>query len=259
MERMDGRSDRSHRVGGADGEPPTVHPAGSDGRSRRLSDAERAEAVRRLAGHQAAGRLTADEVRDRTSSVRAARTRADLARVFADLPDDHPLRTAWRDRFWRTHAALFAVVTTAMLVVWAAVRDPDPLPRDYGADYWWPVWVALLWGTVVLLHLVGAAGLLRRSAAPHAAEPLPPPPVPEPADPSPPAEEPVPGALSVLTPREIEVLTLIGQGHANKDIAAALFISERTARTHVSNILQKLELSSRTQAAILAVRSGLRP
>jgi DNA-binding NarL/FixJ family response regulator len=52
------------------------------------------------------------------------------------------------------------------------------------------------------------------------------------------------------------VLALVGQGCANRDIAAALFISERTARTHVSNILRKLELSSRTQAAILANRAG---
>lgn len=63
----------------------------------------------------------------------------------------------------------------------------------------------------------------------------------------------------MLTPRELEVLALVGRGDANKDIAAALFISERTARTHVSNILQKLGLTSRTQAAILAVRAGLRP
>ena len=60
-----------------------------------------------------------------------------------------------------------------------------------------------------------------------------------------------------LTARELEVLRLVGAGRANKEIAAELDISERTARTHVSNILRKLGLSSRTQAALWAVREGL--
>jgi DNA-binding NarL/FixJ family response regulator len=62
---------------------------------------------------------------------------------------------------------------------------------------------------------------------------------------------------SALTPRELEVLALVGRGRANKEIAAELSISERTARTHVSNILRKLGLASRTQAALWAVREGL--
>ena len=60
-----------------------------------------------------------------------------------------------------------------------------------------------------------------------------------------------------LTARELEVLTLVGAGKANKEIAAELDISERTARTHVSNVLRKLRLGSRTQAALWAVREGL--
>ncbi|HYI22788.1 MAG TPA: response regulator transcription factor [Candidatus Limnocylindrales bacterium] len=56
-----------------------------------------------------------------------------------------------------------------------------------------------------------------------------------------------------LTAREQEVLRLIGRGAANKEIAAELSITERTARTHVSNILGKLGLASRTQAALWAV------
>jgi DNA-binding NarL/FixJ family response regulator len=59
-----------------------------------------------------------------------------------------------------------------------------------------------------------------------------------------------------LTTREREILSLLGAGKANKEIAAELSISERTARTHVSNILRKLGLSSRTQAALWAVREG---
>jgi len=60
-----------------------------------------------------------------------------------------------------------------------------------------------------------------------------------------------------LTSRELEVLRLVGMGRANKEIAAELRISERTARTHVSNILGKLGLSSRTQAALWAAREGV--
>jgi DNA-binding NarL/FixJ family response regulator len=63
----------------------------------------------------------------------------------------------------------------------------------------------------------------------------------------------------LLTAREIEILLLVAQGKANKEIAAELVISERTARTHVSNILSKLGLTSRTQAALWAVREGLAP
>jgi DNA-binding NarL/FixJ family response regulator len=62
-----------------------------------------------------------------------------------------------------------------------------------------------------------------------------------------------------LTARELEVIALLGAGKANKEIATELGISERTARTHVSNILRKLRLASRTQAALWAVREGLVP
>ena len=62
-----------------------------------------------------------------------------------------------------------------------------------------------------------------------------------------------------LSPRELEILRLIAEGRANKEIARRLTISERTARTHVSNILRKLGLTSRTQAALLAVRENLTP
>ena len=63
--------------------------------------------------------------------------------------------------------------------------------------------------------------------------------------------------LGVLTPREKEVLVLVAEGRSNKDIAAHLVISERTARTHVSHLLAKMGLSSRTQAALLAIKEGL--
>ena len=60
-----------------------------------------------------------------------------------------------------------------------------------------------------------------------------------------------------LTKRELEVLNLIAQGFENRDIARQLVVSEATARTHVSNILGKLHLASRTQAALYALREGL--
>jgi DNA-binding NarL/FixJ family response regulator len=72
-----------------------------------------------------------------------------------------------------------------------------------------------------------------------------------------PAGQTAAGAFDELSERELEILRLIAEGHANKEIATRLVISERTARTHVSNILRKLGLSSRTQAALLAVREGL--
>jgi DNA-binding NarL/FixJ family response regulator len=60
-----------------------------------------------------------------------------------------------------------------------------------------------------------------------------------------------------LTERELEVLGLVGKGRSNKEIATDLGITERTARTHVSNILGKLDLQSRTQAALYAVERKL--
>jgi NarL family two-component system response regulator LiaR len=60
-----------------------------------------------------------------------------------------------------------------------------------------------------------------------------------------------------LTERELEVLRLVAQGCSNKDIAAKLSITELTARTHVSNILGKLHLASRTQAALYALQKGI--
>lgn len=63
--------------------------------------------------------------------------------------------------------------------------------------------------------------------------------------------------LAALTAREREILVLVAAGMSNKEIATELVISERTARTHVSNVLGKLNLTSRTQAALVAVREGL--
>ena len=60
-----------------------------------------------------------------------------------------------------------------------------------------------------------------------------------------------------LTERELEIIKLVAQGLANKEIANRLEIAERTVRTHVSNILEKLHLANRTQATLYAIKKGL--
>lgn len=67
----------------------------------------------------------------------------------------------------------------------------------------------------------------------------------------------LPPAENPLTEREVEVLQLVAQGLSNQDVAARLIISERTVAGHVRNILGKLHLASRTQAALYAMRTGL--
>ena len=66
-----------------------------------------------------------------------------------------------------------------------------------------------------------------------------------------------PESPETLTERETDVLRLLAQGKANKEIARALTIGEQTVKTHVSNILGKLGVQSRTQAALHAARIGL--
>jgi NarL family two-component system response regulator LiaR len=66
----------------------------------------------------------------------------------------------------------------------------------------------------------------------------------------PPTEEP-------LTEREVEVLKLVARGLTNQEIASTLVISERTVGNHLGNILSKLHLANRTQAALYALRQGL--
>ena len=65
-----------------------------------------------------------------------------------------------------------------------------------------------------------------------------------------------PPTADPLTPREVDVLQLVAQGLGNQEIADKLVIGEATVRSHVSNILSKLHLASRTQAALYALREG---
>jgi len=70
-------------------------------------------------------------------------------------------------------------------------------------------------------------------------------------------EAPPPEPSEPLTERETEVLRLLAAGRSNKEIAAELVITEKTVKAHVSHILSKLGVASRTQAALHAVRTGL--
>jgi DNA-binding NarL/FixJ family response regulator len=71
-------------------------------------------------------------------------------------------------------------------------------------------------------------------------------------------DDPAPqGRAATLTDREREVLAHIADGRSNREIARVLHLSEKTVKTHVSNILMKLDLADRTQAALYAVRNGL--
>jgi NarL family two-component system response regulator LiaR len=72
-------------------------------------------------------------------------------------------------------------------------------------------------------------------------------------------EVPAPESPETLTRRETEVLRLLARGKSNKEITVDLSITEKTVKTHVSNILSKLGVSSRTQAALYAIRIGLVP
>ncbi|MFP3918815.1 response regulator transcription factor [Lysinibacillus telephonicus] len=70
-------------------------------------------------------------------------------------------------------------------------------------------------------------------------------------------EENLPHVKNALTPRERDVLAELTKGKSNREIASSLFVTEKTVKTHISNIFTKLEVQDRTQAALYAVKHGL--
>lgn len=70
-------------------------------------------------------------------------------------------------------------------------------------------------------------------------------------------EEQLPHILNPLTPREQDVLAELTKGKSNREIASSLFVTEKTVKTHISNIFNKLNVQDRTQAALYAVKYGL--
>jgi DNA-binding NarL/FixJ family response regulator len=69
----------------------------------------------------------------------------------------------------------------------------------------------------------------------------------------------LPPAEKQLTPREVQVLSFLAQGRSNREISEELSVSIRTVTTHVRNILEKLHLANRTQAALYALEQGISP
>jgi hypothetical protein len=142
---------------------------------QRVGDADRERVVDRLQDHLAAGRLSMEEFLQRSEAAATARTAAELTEPLRDLPDDADLRPRGRrDPAWRAHALVAAAVSGGMIGLWQLTRDPTPAPRDYGADYWWPLWFGFFWSLAVLLHYLYAAGRLSLPVRRHPAVEPPP-------------------------------------------------------------------------------------
>jgi uncharacterized protein DUF1707/2TM domain-containing protein len=122
----------------------------------RISDTDREQAITRFGEQAAEGRLTAEELDQRTGAALAARIHGELDPLFADLPvtSRPPGRGADRERDGRrAHLVAFMLVNLLLLAIWAAA----------GAGYFWPIWPLLGWGIGVLSHVSDA----RRTAYGH--------------------------------------------------------------------------------------------
>ncbi|WP_281689097.1 DUF1707 SHOCT-like domain-containing protein [Pseudonocardia thermophila] len=137
----------------------------------RIGDAEREQAVQQLRGHVGSGRLDLSEFEQRIDAVYQARTRGELAAVFADLPAPAPAPVAKALsrsappallRTWPAAWAQWLSVGVLTLVIWAATSLAAGHPL-----YFWPMWVVGPWGLGLLLGGVTGTGprCARRSAA----------------------------------------------------------------------------------------------
>ena len=110
----------------------------------RASDADRERVVETLSGHAAAGRLTVEELSERTDAAYAATTMPELEPLLADLPGDVPGEPAGTvvpeerevRRGFSTHLTSYVLVMVLLVAIWALT----------GAEYFWPAWPALGWG-----------------------------------------------------------------------------------------------------------------
>src|SRR4051812_5320227 len=153
--------------------PPLTLPAMSDSAlALRAGDADRQATIDRLAAHSRAGRLSADELEERTATATGARTRGELAALEADLPPaEHAAaaepaeEVAHRRRARREHVVTYVAVIAFLWVIWAAT----------GAGYPWPIWPMAGWGLGLVLDLWGGGrGHHRPELPPSAGPPAPP-------------------------------------------------------------------------------------
>jgi hypothetical protein len=114
----------------------------------RVSDLERERAVDELAQHYADGRLSTEELAERTQLAYQARSHGELERVLVELP------ALVRRVPFRRHVALYALVNVFLVAIWFLTRPPHPGPTDGGAGTFWPIWPILVWGFLLTLKAI---------------------------------------------------------------------------------------------------------
>jgi DNA-binding CsgD family transcriptional regulator/tetratricopeptide (TPR) repeat protein len=228
-------------------------------------EAEAAIAERAAAAHAAATRDEAAGIAaDLLKRARAAATAGGIAptrmgRVMLLTAEAHHARVTGRGDpgRWAEAATAWEDLGSPWPAAHARWRQAEALliagvPRDQAARPLRQAWTtASALGARLLLAEVESLG--RRARIELA-------PAPSPPDGAAREDTPDPGLRRLgLTPRETEVLDLVAEGRTNRQIAEALFISDRTASVHVSNILAKLGVANRAEAAVTAHRLGLTP
>ena len=122
---------------------PSVRPTSLRGDDKRASDAERETVVSDLRAHAGEGRLGVDDLDVRVAAALAATTRADLAKLVADLPAKKGTDPSHARR---EHVRSYVFTMLLLVAIWALT----------GAGYFWPIWPILGWGVFVLPDFVAA-------------------------------------------------------------------------------------------------------